>query len=156
MNYKWLFFLGAIFFLSTSVSGQLAPNCDSILCNSLASGKYLFFYSKKDIEKKFLKFLKNKYEFNLEMVEPNQEFNKTDLHVTDFPNKRLILIGKGEVKTNFILYESGGNALYTVCIIYQKIGNNKYPSIDDVPDADIKKAIRAAIAEWEEKYTSRQ
>lgn len=34
-----------------------------------------------------------------------------------------------------------------------KIGTNKYPSIDDVPDADIKKAIRAAIAEWEEKYT---
>lgn len=34
-----------------------------------------------------------------------------------------------------------------------KIGLNKYPSIDDVPDADIKKAIRAAVAEWEEKYT---
>jgi hypothetical protein len=32
------------------------------------------------------------------------------------------------------------------------VGLNKYPSIDDVPDAEIKKAIRAAIAEWEEKY----
>jgi hypothetical protein len=37
-----------------------------------------------------------------------------------------------------------------------KIGGNKYPSIDDVPDADIKKNIRAAIAEWEEKYTPGQ
>jgi hypothetical protein len=32
------------------------------------------------------------------------------------------------------------------------VGLNRYPSIDDVPDAEIKKAIRAAIAEWEEKY----
>jgi hypothetical protein len=37
-----------------------------------------------------------------------------------------------------------------------KIGSNKYPSIDDVPDADIKRTIRAAIAEWEEKYTPGQ
>lgn len=34
-----------------------------------------------------------------------------------------------------------------------KVGSNKYPSIDDVTDVDIKKAIRSAIAEWEEKYT---
>jgi hypothetical protein len=33
-----------------------------------------------------------------------------------------------------------------------KIGSNKYPSIDDVPDAGIKQAIRAAIAEWENKH----
>jgi hypothetical protein len=32
------------------------------------------------------------------------------------------------------------------------VGLNKYDSIDDVPDADIKQAIRAAIAEWESKY----
>jgi hypothetical protein len=32
------------------------------------------------------------------------------------------------------------------------VGLNKYPSIDDVPDAEIKKAIREAIAEWEQKY----
>jgi hypothetical protein len=32
------------------------------------------------------------------------------------------------------------------------VGGNKYPSIDDVPDAEIKKAIREAIAEWEQKY----
>ncbi len=32
------------------------------------------------------------------------------------------------------------------------VGLNKYASIDDVPDADIKNAIRAAIAEWEQKY----
>ncbi len=33
------------------------------------------------------------------------------------------------------------------------IGFNKYAGIDDVPDAEIKSAIRAAIAKWEKKYT---
>jgi hypothetical protein len=37
-----------------------------------------------------------------------------------------------------------------------RIGNDKYPSIDDVPDVNIKNAIRAAIAEWEQKYTPGQ
>ena len=33
------------------------------------------------------------------------------------------------------------------------VGLQKYPTLDDVPDLEIKTAIRAAIAEWEEKYT---
>lgn len=33
------------------------------------------------------------------------------------------------------------------------IGLTKYLSIDEVPDAEVKAAIRAAIAEWENKYT---
>lgn len=33
------------------------------------------------------------------------------------------------------------------------VGLQKYPSIDDVPDAEIKSSIRAAIAEWEENFT---
>ena len=32
------------------------------------------------------------------------------------------------------------------------IGEKKYDTIDDVPDPNIKSAIRAAIAEWEQKY----
>lgn len=32
------------------------------------------------------------------------------------------------------------------------IGAQKFETIDDVPDANIKTAIRAAIAEWEQKY----
>jgi len=33
------------------------------------------------------------------------------------------------------------------------VGLTRYNGIDDVPDAEIKAAIRAAIAEWENKYT---
>lgn len=33
------------------------------------------------------------------------------------------------------------------------VGLNKFATIDDVPDAEIKTAIRAAIAVWENKYT---
>jgi len=33
------------------------------------------------------------------------------------------------------------------------VGLQKYPSVDDVPDEGIKTAIRAAIAEWEKKFT---
>jgi hypothetical protein len=33
------------------------------------------------------------------------------------------------------------------------VGNQKYGSVDDVPDQQIKMAIRAAIAEWEQKFT---
>ncbi len=32
------------------------------------------------------------------------------------------------------------------------IGEKKFDTIDDVPDANVKSAIRAAIAEWEQKY----
>jgi hypothetical protein len=33
------------------------------------------------------------------------------------------------------------------------IGLTRYNGIDDVPDPEIKSAIRAAIAEWENKFT---
>jgi len=33
------------------------------------------------------------------------------------------------------------------------VGLDKFPTVDDVPDPTIKAAIRAAIAEWEDKYT---
>jgi hypothetical protein len=51
-------------------------------------------------------------------------------------------------------YETMGIRIFegSVGSVEVMVGLNKYPSIDDVPDADIKKAIRAAIAEWEEKY----
>lgn len=39
----------------------------------------------------------------------------------------------------------GGVAVY--------VGLTRYHGIDEVPDPDIKAAIRAAIAEWEEKFT---
>jgi hypothetical protein len=36
-------------------------------------------------------------------------------------------------------------------IVY--VGLTRYNGLDDVPDAEIKAAIRAAISEWENKYT---
>jgi hypothetical protein len=33
------------------------------------------------------------------------------------------------------------------------VGLTRYNGIDDVPDPDIKAVIRAAISEWENKYT---
>jgi hypothetical protein len=33
------------------------------------------------------------------------------------------------------------------------VGLTRYTGIDDVPDPEIKAAIRAAITEWEKKYT---
>lgn len=33
------------------------------------------------------------------------------------------------------------------------VGASQYLGVDDVPDADVKAVIRAAIAEWEKKYT---
>jgi hypothetical protein len=55
-------------------------------------------------------------------------------------------------------YEAMGIRIFEGSIgsVEVKIGANRYPSIDDVPDADIKNMIRAAIAEWEKKYTPGQ
>lgn len=36
-------------------------------------------------------------------------------------------------------------------IVY--VGLTRYPGVEDVPDAEVKAAIRAAISEWENKYT---
>ena len=33
------------------------------------------------------------------------------------------------------------------------VGSQKFEAVEDVPDAEIKSAIRSAIAEWEKKYT---
>lgn len=33
------------------------------------------------------------------------------------------------------------------------VGASQYTGVDEVPDAEVKAVIRAAIAEWEKKYT---
>lgn len=46
----------------------------------------------------------------------------------------------------FIAESPGGGVM-----VY--VGLNKYNGVEEVPDAEIKSAIRFAIAEWEKKYT---
>ena len=44
-----------------------------------------------------------------------------------------------------------GNSPEGGVLVY--VGVNKYPGVDEVPDPEIKAAIRGAITEWENKYT---
>jgi len=44
-----------------------------------------------------------------------------------------------------------GNSPEGGVLVY--VGSEKYQGVDDVPDPQIKAAIRAAISEWENKYT---
>ena len=37
--------------------------------------------------------------------------------------------------------------------VFVYVGLNKFEGIDSVPDEEVKTVIRAAIAEWERKYT---
>ena len=126
MSYNRLFSIVVIFFIQNNIHSQITSTSDSSMLQSITTGKFSLFYSVNKIESQFLRFLKNRKDFNLEMVEPFQEFNKTDIQVDGFPNKRLIVLGCGNLNTNFILYESGGNALYNVCIVFKKKGRNKY------------------------------
>ncbi|MCC7118352.1 MAG: hypothetical protein IT310_07500 [Anaerolineales bacterium] len=56
------------------------------------------------------------------------------------------IVGSAHEGLGIRIMEGAGGAVEV------KIGSAKYPSIDDVPDAEIKKAIRAAITEWEDKH----
>ncbi len=37
--------------------------------------------------------------------------------------------------------------------VYVYVGLTRYDGVEDVPDPEVKAAIRAAIKEWENKYT---
>lgn len=59
------------------------------------------------------------------MVEPSEEYNRFDMVIENFPNKRLILYGEGNT-VNFIFFEVGANALHNICLIYKKYKKNIY------------------------------
>lgn len=98
----------------------------SILADSFLNFEYKSFNSFNKIDKHFLSLLKSEKRVDLSMVNPRQEFNKTDVVIKGLPNKRLIMIGKSINQVNFILYENGGNTIYNVCFIYKKIRKGYY------------------------------
>ena len=77
---------------------------------------------------------------------PEEEFKKLSIvQQIDTVLQRRIT-GSTLEKTGVSLKESPQGGLEV------HIGNDKYETLDDVPDGEIKTAIRAAIAEWETKY----
>lgn len=87
---------------------------------------YNLFYSTDAIDSKLIRYLKKADGFELLLTNPGIEFNKTDVIIKGLPNKRLIFVGKSAERSNFILYETGGNAPYLTCLIYRKNGKKKF------------------------------
>ena len=106
--------------------GQHLKNVDKELSGDLLNWEYKIFNSTKEIDKHLVRLLKKEKKIELILVNPDEEFNKTDVIIPGLPNKRLIMIGKNLDNANFILYENGGNALYNVCFIYKRTKKNHY------------------------------
>lgn len=98
----------------------------SMLANSFLNFEYKIFNSFNKIDKHFLSLLKSEKGVDLSMVNPGQEYNKTDVVIKGLPNKRLLMIGKSIKQVNFVLYENGGNAVYNICFVYKKIRKGYY------------------------------
>lgn len=126
MKFSMHFYICLVFSLPSSLFCQTVTTFDSTLIQKIANDNFSFFYSVKELDAHFLNYLKKRKKFNIEIVEPFQEFNTTDMQIQGFPNKRLIVHGKGKLNTNFILYEVGGNALHNVCLIYQRKSKRNY------------------------------
>lgn len=77
---------------------------------------------------------------------PEEEFKKLSIVQQIDTVLQSRIAGSALEKTGVSLQESPQGGLEV------HIGTNKYETIDDVPDGEIKTVIRAAIAEWETKY----
>jgi hypothetical protein len=112
-------------FAKLSVAQHLTDT-GAALADDLLRVEYKIFNSKKEIDKNLKSLLKKERNMDLELVNPGEEFNRTDMVIEGLPNKRLIIIGKSSEQIDFILYEHGGNALYNVCLIYKKTKKKHY------------------------------
>jgi hypothetical protein len=77
---------------------------------------------------------------------PEEEFKKLSIVQQIDTVLQSRIVGTALEKANVSLKESPQGGLEV------HIGTDKYETIDDVPDGEIKTTIRAAIAEWETKY----
>jgi len=127
MKYQKVILILIIGFSFVKLSlGQHLKDVGIELSDDLLNREYNIFNSTKEIDKQLVRLLKKEKKMELILVNPGEEFNKTDVIIRGLPNKRLIMIGKNLDNVNFILYENGGNALYNVCFIYKRTKKNHY------------------------------
>ncbi len=109
--------------IAQNVSNEATELIDKLLAND-----YKISYSKGDIDKKLIRFLKQKKQINLQLANTGEDINTSDMVIKGFPSDRLILAGDSPKNINFILYENGdsGNSNFSFCLIYQKIKKNTY------------------------------
>lgn len=153
MKFSMHFYICLVFYFPLSLFCQSVTKFDSTLIEKVANENFIFFYSIKELDCHFLNYLKKKKEFNIEIVEPFQEFNTTDMQIHGFPNKRLIVHGKGKLNTNFILYEVGGNALHNVCLIYERKSKKNYDFFTVRLDIDVRDFTKLKTALKKGNYT---
>jgi hypothetical protein len=70
--------------------------------------------------------MKKERNFDLIMADTGRLLNPTDMTIEGFPDKRIIVTGKGSNGLNFILFEYGENLTHNTCILYKKQSRNKY------------------------------
>jgi hypothetical protein len=122
-----LLFIFQILFIGYNMSQDTLNG--NVLINDMLVNRYELFFTKDKIDRALIKKLKRDRKVDLSMVNPNEEFNKTDMVIKGFPNKRLIFVGKGQDHSEFLFYENGGNALYNICLIYRKSKKNHYETV---------------------------
>jgi len=121
MNYKIVIILFISLKSALTVQSQKVDSSKIKLIEDVMTNEYKIYYSKEKVDKRFLKYLKKKRHVDMEMVNPGELYNETDVVMDNFPMLRLILFGKGGNGTNLILYESGGgNASFTYALIYKR------------------------------------
>lgn len=96
------------------------------LLDSLVFNDFSLFYETKNIDKKFIRFLKKDQVVDFKIVNPTDTFNFTDLKDRHIPDKRLVFGGKSKYGINFIVYEQGGNAKQILALVYKKNKTKKY------------------------------
>jgi hypothetical protein len=114
--------VSVIFFSSCNSQHIIVSNSMDIV-EEASKKEYSSHYSKNEIDKKLIKYLLKEKKFNLQMVNPGDMYNPTDVYVAGLPDKQLIVYGKSEENLNCILYNERGNKSTNSCLLYKKKNN---------------------------------